>query len=125
MSVTGLNVPVITVLDDAGEIIASDQRRVIHHVIQDGYGARSLFLCGTTGEFDKLRNRQRQRLLEIGCEEVRRINQRLAGDGSNGYAPVEAWAGVMARTKAETFENACRGTLWQAGCLRSQRVASK
>ncbi|MDQ3254406.1 MAG: dihydrodipicolinate synthase family protein, partial [Acidobacteriota bacterium] len=75
------------------------------HVIQDGYGANSVFLCGTTGEFDKLRNRQRQRLLEIGCEEVRRINQRLMCDVSSGCAPVEAWAGVTARTKAETLEN--------------------
>jgi len=105
MSKTGLNVPIITVLDDAGEIIESDQRQVIHHVIQDGYGANSVFLSGTTGEFDKLSNRQRQRLLEIGCEEVRRINQRLSCDDNRAYVPVEAWAGVTAPTKAETLDN--------------------
>lgn len=102
MARTGLNVPIITVLDNAGEIIEADQRRVIRHVIQDGSGgADSLFLSGTTGEFDKITKRQRQRILEIGCEEVHAFNQRLR----RGLAPVEAWAGVTAPSVAETLEN--------------------
>jgi hypothetical protein len=35
----GLNVPIITVLDDSGKVIADQQRQVIRHVVQNGYGA--------------------------------------------------------------------------------------
>lgn len=101
MSRTGLNVPVITVLDDAGHIIEADQRRLIHYVVQDGRGASSLFLSGTTGEFDRITQQQRQRVLAIGCEELRLVNARLPPS----CAPIEAWAGVTAPTKAETLEN--------------------
>ncbi len=99
---SGLNVPVVTVLDDAGEIIEADQRRLIRYVIQSGAGANSLFLSGTTGEFAYLTNGQRQRLIEIGCEEIRTVNAQLPTDSA---PPVEAWAGVTAPTKAETLEN--------------------
>lgn len=99
---TGLNVPIITVLDTAGRLIEAEQRRVIRHVIQDGRsGADSLFLSGTTGEFDKITKKQRQKILEIGCEEVRRFNQ----TSRLGSAPIEAWAGVTAPGAAETLEN--------------------
>ncbi|MEJ7711240.1 MAG: dihydrodipicolinate synthase family protein [Pyrinomonadaceae bacterium] len=101
MKRTGLSVPIITVLDDAGDIIEADQRQVIRYAIQDGRGANSLFLSGTTGEFDKLSKRQRQRIIEIGCEETRIINARLPPRCER----VEAWAGVTAPTKAETLEN--------------------
>lgn len=101
MSRAGLNVPIITVLDETGNIIEADQRRVIRYVIQEGLGASSLFLSGTTGEFDKLNQQQRQRILEIGCEEIRQINAELPAH----VAPVEAWAGVTAPTRAETLEN--------------------
>ena len=36
---SGLSVPVVTVLDPDGELIDSDQRAVVRHVVQDGYGA--------------------------------------------------------------------------------------
>ncbi len=98
---TGLNIPIVTALDETGNIVESDQRRIINHTIHNGYGADSLFICGTTGEFNRLTNKQRQRLLEIGVEETRRVNSGLPED----FAPVEAWVGVTAETKAETLEN--------------------
>jgi len=98
---TGLNVPVITVLDDAGNIIEADQRRVLHYIIQRGFGADSIFLSSTTGEWNRITNSQRQQLLQIGIEEIRRANTLL----DQRALPVEAWAGVTALTKAETLEN--------------------
>ncbi|HVF27143.1 MAG TPA: dihydrodipicolinate synthase family protein [Pyrinomonadaceae bacterium] len=98
---TGLNVPIITALDETGEIIEEDQRRVIRYVVQRGHGADSVFISGTTGEFNRITNDQRRRLLEIGVEEVRSINAQLP----DGNLPVEAWAGVTASTKAETIQN--------------------
>lgn len=98
---TGLNIPIVTALDQAGEIIESDQRRIINHTIQNGRGADSLFVCGTTGEFNRITNKQRQKLLEIGVQETRRANSSLI----EGAIPVEAWVGVTAETKAETLEN--------------------
>lgn len=98
---TGLNIPIVTAFDDAGNIIESDQRQIIQHTIYQGRGADSLFICGTTGEFNRITNKQRQRLLEIGVEETRSINSLLP----EGIEPVEAWVGVTAETKAETLEN--------------------
>lgn len=98
---TGLNIPVVTAFDDAGNIIESDQRRIIRHAIHQGRGADSLFICGTTGEFNRITNKQRQQLLEIGIEETHRANSLL----TEGTAPVESWAGITAETKAETLEN--------------------
>lgn len=101
MAKTGLNVPIVTVLDGAGDIIEDDQRRVINHVVHQGRGADSLFLVGTTGEFDRITNRQRQRIIEIGCDEIRKINAHLPAHADS----VEAWAGATAPTKSETLEN--------------------
>ena len=39
----GLSVPVISVLDDTGQLIESDQRAVVRHVVQDGWGADVVF----------------------------------------------------------------------------------
>jgi dihydrodipicolinate synthase/N-acetylneuraminate lyase len=71
---SGLNVPVITVLDDSGRVIADEQRRVIRHVVQNGYGADVVFGVGTTGEWNRIANAERQRIMEIEVDEVRRIN---------------------------------------------------
>jgi dihydrodipicolinate synthase/N-acetylneuraminate lyase len=98
---TGLNIPIVTALDQAGEIVESDQRRIINHTIQNGRGADSLFICGTTGEFNRITNKQRQKLLEIGVRETRHANSSLKEDA----IPVEAWVGVTAETKAKTLEN--------------------
>ena len=97
----GLNVPIVTALDEAGNIIESDQRRVIRYTVQNGQGAGSIFLAGTTGEFNRLSNKQRQQLFEIGVDETKRINTELP----EGAEPIEAWVGVTAETKAETLEN--------------------
>lgn len=98
---TGLNIPIVTAFDDAGNIIESDQKQIIRHAIHQGRGADSLFICGTTGEFNRITNKQRQQLLEIGVEEIRRANLLL----TEGNAPVESWVGITAETKAETLEN--------------------
>ena len=75
----GLNVPVITVLDDSGRAIADEQRRVIRHVVQNGYGADVIFGVGTTGEWNRLANAERQRIMEVEVDEVRRINAEWRG----------------------------------------------
>lgn len=93
--------PLVTALDEAGNIIEADQRRIIRHTFQNGSGADSIFLAGTTGEFNRITNEHRQQLFEIGVDETRRINAELP----QGSLPVEAWVGVTAETKAETLEN--------------------
>jgi dihydrodipicolinate synthase/N-acetylneuraminate lyase len=123
----GLNVPVITVLDDSGRVIADDQRRVIRHVVQNGYGADVIFGVGTTGEWNRIANVERQRIMEIEVNEVRRINAMRRGskiedreskiEGRTAYAildhlssiidsrSVEAWVGVNGSTRAEILDN--------------------
>jgi dihydrodipicolinate synthase/N-acetylneuraminate lyase len=98
---TGLNIPIVTALNEAGNLIEADQRRIVNHTIQHGRGAESLFICGTTGEFNRLTNPQRQRLMEVATDETRRVNAEL----TTGTIPVEAWLGVTAETKAKTLEN--------------------
>ena len=73
----GLNVPVITVLDDSGKLIAEEQRRVLRHVIQNGYGADVIFGVGTTGEWNRIANTERQRIMEVEIDELRKINSEL------------------------------------------------
>src|SRR5262249_36605710 len=104
----GLNVPVITVLDDSGRVIADEQLQVIRHVIQNGYGADVAFGVGTTGEWNRIANAERQRIMEIEVDEVRRLNAvRIADyglrDANSRRNPqsairnpqsVEAWIGV-------------------------------
>ena len=98
----GLSVPIVTVLDDDGQLIESDQRAVVRHVVQEGYGADVVFAAGTTGEWDRLTNRMRQQVLRVSVDEVDRQN-RL--HGSRLSRPVECWAGVTAHTAEETLEN--------------------
>ena len=98
----GLNVPLITILDEAGQVIAADQRRVIRHVWQEGYGADVIFANGTTGEWNRLANSERQRLLEIAVDEVKCIRQQAAVHV--GPLP-EIWLGVNGATRAEVLSN--------------------
>jgi dihydrodipicolinate synthase/N-acetylneuraminate lyase len=131
---SGLNVPVITVLDDSGRVIADEQRRVIRHVVQNGYGADVVFGVGTTGEWNRIANAERQRIMEIEVDEVQRINavrreSRIEDRGSKiedrvgrsildlrssildprslirGPQSVEAWVGVNGSTRAEILDN--------------------
>jgi dihydrodipicolinate synthase/N-acetylneuraminate lyase len=100
----GLNVPVVTVLDEMGRVIENEQRRVIQHVLQvddrRSYGANVIFGVGTTGEWNRISNPERQRSMQIEIDEVRRINETLSGQD-----PVEIWVGVNGKTKAEILAN--------------------
>jgi dihydrodipicolinate synthase/N-acetylneuraminate lyase len=128
---SGLNVPVITVLDDSGRVIADEQRRVVRHVVQNGYGADVVFGVGTTGEWNRIANAERQRIMEIEVDEIRRINalrnaecgMRNAECGLKDVSQpgnpqsesphsafripqlVEAWVGVNGSTRAEILDN--------------------
>jgi dihydrodipicolinate synthase/N-acetylneuraminate lyase len=98
----GLSIPTITVLDAAGRIIEEEQRRVFRFAAQQGLGADIFFGGGTTGEWNRITNSERQRLIRIETDEVARINAQVT---SRGLAPVEAWVGVTAETRAETLSN--------------------
>ena len=95
--------PVITVVDEAGALIEADQRALVRYVIQDGYGADVVFGAGTTGEWDRLHNRVRQRVIQVCAEEVAKANaQRMTGRAERD---VELWAGITAPSPEETLEN--------------------
>lgn len=98
----GLSIPSITVLDDRGRVIESEQRRVFQYLAQSGLGADIIFGVGTTGEWNRISNTERQRLIRIETDEVARINSEVSGQKRQ---PIEAWAGVTAPTRAETLAN--------------------
>jgi dihydrodipicolinate synthase/N-acetylneuraminate lyase len=93
---------VVTVLDEQGRLVDEDQRALVRFVIQRGYGADVIFAAGTTGEWDHVRNDVRQRVVQVCAEEVAKANSQLGQSLGRG---VEAWAGVTARSAAETLEN--------------------
>ena len=98
----GLSIPSITVLDPAGNVIEDQQRRVLRHLAQNGLGADIIFGVGTTGEWNRLANRERQRLIGIQSDEIDRLNTDIH---QHKRRPIEAWAGVTAATRAETLAN--------------------
>jgi dihydrodipicolinate synthase/N-acetylneuraminate lyase len=98
----GLSIPVVTVLDPAGRVIEDEQRRVFRYAAQDGRGADIIFGVGTNGEWNRIPNSERQRLIWIETDEVRRINSRLATPAAQ---PIEAWVGVTGTTRKETLAN--------------------
>ncbi|HSE97680.1 MAG TPA: dihydrodipicolinate synthase family protein [Blastocatellia bacterium] len=98
----GLSIPSITVLDRDGRVIEEQQRRVFRFDAQQGYGADIIFGVGTNGEWNRISNGERQRLIWIETDEVRRINSDLTPDG---LRPVEAWVGVTSSTCEETLAN--------------------
>jgi dihydrodipicolinate synthase/N-acetylneuraminate lyase len=97
----GLSVPVITVLDADGRLVEDEQRAVVRHVIQEGYGADVVFAAGTTGEWDRIPAEESRRAIRISVEEVAKQNATLAPHERG----VEAWAGITAHTPRETLEN--------------------
>jgi dihydrodipicolinate synthase/N-acetylneuraminate lyase len=97
----GLSVPVITALDARGELREDDQRAVVRHVIQGGWGADIVFAAGTTGEWDRVPAELSRRVVAVCAEEVRKANAALAEADH-----VECWAGITAATRAETLANA-------------------
>jgi dihydrodipicolinate synthase/N-acetylneuraminate lyase len=94
----GLNVPALSIVDEAGRIIIDQQRQLLRHLVQDGRGTDVIFGVGTTGEWNRLRNPERLRGMEVTIDEVRQINQRLG-------TTVEAWVGVNGNTKEEILAN--------------------
>jgi dihydrodipicolinate synthase/N-acetylneuraminate lyase len=98
----GLSVPVVTALDEGGEFLESDQRAVVRHVVQRGYGADVVFAMGTTGEWDRLSNPLRQRVVRVCVEEVSKLNALLRPEAGRA---VQVWAGITAHSTRETLEN--------------------
>src|SRR6266850_1603581 len=74
----GLSIPAITVLDSSGHVIEEEQRSVFRYLAQQGRGADILFGVGTTGEWNRISNSERQRLIWIETDEVARINQEIS-----------------------------------------------
>lgn len=98
----GLNVPTVTIVDERGKILEQEQRKVIRHVIQNGFGANVIFGNGTTGEWNRLHNEERLRLIEITIDEVGQSGRwAVVGAKQN----VEAWVGVNGVTRAEVLTN--------------------
>ncbi len=98
----GLSIPSITVLDEKGNVIEEDQRRLFRYNVQSGYGSDIVFGVGTNGEWNRLNTEQRQEVMRIEVDEVRKINEELT---RLGQPRVEAWVGVTGNTKQETLEN--------------------
>ncbi|MBF6570667.1 MAG: dihydrodipicolinate synthase family protein [Candidatus Binataceae bacterium] len=105
----GLSIPVVTVLDREGRVIADEQRAAIRFAVQDGRGADIIFAAGTNGEWNRLDNPRRQEVFEIAVEECRRLT-------ASGI-PVEAWLGITGHTCAETVENLERAIELKADAL--------
>jgi len=98
----GLSIPSISVLDSQGRVIEPEQRRLFRYNSQQGYGANIIFGGGTNGEWNRISNGERQRLMMILADEVSRINREQEARGAE---KIEAWVGVTARTRAETLAN--------------------
>jgi dihydrodipicolinate synthase/N-acetylneuraminate lyase len=66
-----------------------------------------LFGVGTTGEWNRIANIERQRIMEIEVDEVRQINAELAdlAPQASALKPVEAWVGVNGLARAEILSN--------------------
>ena len=92
----------MTVLDEEGNLLDDDQRAVVRHVVQAGYGADVVFAAGTTGEWDRLSRAAHHRVIQVCAEEVAKVNATLGPTLGRG---VEAWAGVTARSARGTLEN--------------------
>ncbi len=106
---SGLNVPAVTIVDEAGQVIEKEQRRVFRHLVQNGRGADVIFGVGTTGEWNRLTNSERLRVMKIQIDEVQQINSELckANPQSAIRNPqlVESWLGINGKTRAEILEN--------------------
>jgi dihydrodipicolinate synthase/N-acetylneuraminate lyase len=97
----GLSIPCVTALGADGEPLDADQRRLVRFLIAGGRGADVIFAMGTTGEWNRLDQARRHRVIRATVEEVRKHNARL--ELAPGEA-VEAWVGITAPGRAETLE---------------------
>jgi len=74
-------------------------RVVPRFVIQGGSGADVVFAAGTTGEWDRVPNRIRQRVVQVCAEEVAKENARRGpqaghvGDLTGGVRDHGSWGG--------------------------------
>jgi dihydrodipicolinate synthase/N-acetylneuraminate lyase len=93
---------VVSVIDEAGDLVEADQRALVRFVVQGGLGADIVFSAGTTGEWDRLSNATRQHVIRVCCEEVEKQNAELSPVGGRG---VESWAGITTPSRRETLEN--------------------
>ena len=98
----GLSIPSITVMDSSGLVIEAEQRSVFRFNAQEGLGGDIIFGAGTNGEWNRIANSERQRLIKIQADELARINDDLA---RGGRTPIEAWAGVTGGSAEETIDN--------------------
>ncbi|HSB10294.1 MAG TPA: hypothetical protein VLM38_12475, partial [Blastocatellia bacterium] len=98
----GLSIPALTVLDAGGHVIEEEQRKLFRFLAQQGRGADIVFGVGTTGEWNRISNDERQRLIWIETDELAHINHDASG---REQRPVEAWVGVTAPTVSETLSN--------------------
>ena len=98
----GLSIPSVTILDSAGRVIEEQQRRLFRHNAQQGFGADIIFGGGTTGEWNRIANLERQRLIWIEADEISRLNREIRTAGQH---PIEAWVGITAETRKETLIN--------------------
>ena len=93
----GLSIPVVTILDQRGNLLEDAQREVIRFILQDGRGADIIFAAGTNGEWDRIDLRLQQMVARITVEECARTRPKTK--------PVEAWVGITAHTRADTLQN--------------------
>jgi dihydrodipicolinate synthase/N-acetylneuraminate lyase len=98
----GLSIPSVTALDDVGAVIEEDQRRVFRFNVQNGFAADIIFGVGTNGEWNRISNAQRQRVIAVEIDELKKINQHLI---QRGFNRTEAWVGVTGATRRETLSN--------------------
>lgn len=98
----GLSIPAVTALDPYGHVIEEEQRRVFRFIAQQGAGADIIFGGGTTGEWNRIANTERQRLIRIEADEILRLNEQIA---PRALRSIEAWVGVTAETRGETISN--------------------
>jgi dihydrodipicolinate synthase/N-acetylneuraminate lyase len=98
----GLSIPTVTILDGAGRVMEEEQRGVFRHNVQQGFGADIVFGGGTTGEWNRITNIERQRLIWIEADEIASLNREIVADGRQ---PIEAWVGITSETRAETLTN--------------------
>src|SRR5690348_11060311 len=83
----GLSIPAVTALDAQNRVIEDEQRRIFRHLAQSGLGADIIFACGTTGEWNRITNAERQKLIRIQADEVSRINATTASISRQSLPP--------------------------------------
>ncbi len=99
----GLNTPTVSIVDESGHILESEQRKLFRHVVHQGYGTDVIFANGTTGEWNQISNQERLRLMEIAVDETNRINAEL--QNSSKPKNIEVWLGLNGSTKQEIITN--------------------